>query len=356
MHTSIVAPDRHCGVARKSYAEAEQKNADMALAPAWEHLDFLRLTGRPFGNHLACADLETPRMRLGFESYEGDFRFRGALKQDALYLAFACGERLRVGGRPQPAPVLGVAGPGSEFDMVQHSNQTRYFLTLRQSAWAELLAGADADRIAGRWLRPGLHLPSGAEAETRRLHQLMVELTGLMTAADSALRHDPAALRLAADDLLIATRSALAAADHDAMLRSVGNAPRRRALALAAEELLRSQPDQVLSLAGVCATLHTSERTLQLAFQEHFGMGFLAYLRIVRLHQVRWSILQAGHRLTTTEIAMQHGFWHLGRFAQYYRQLFGCPPSETRRGAWGFHPDGLIGVASPAQPAAGFAA
>ena len=79
MHTSIIAPDRHCSVARKSYAEAEQKNADMALAPAWERLDFLRLTARPFGNHLACADLETPRMRLGFENYEGDFRFRGAL-------------------------------------------------------------------------------------------------------------------------------------------------------------------------------------------------------------------------------------------------------------------------------------
>jgi len=222
---------------------------------------------------------------------------------------------------------------------------------LRQSAWADLLVGADADRIAGRWLRPGLHQPSGAEAEARRLHHLMVELTSLMTAADSALLNDPAALRLAADDLLMATRSALAAADHDAMLRSVGNAPRRRVLALAAEELIRSQPNQVLSLASICATLHTSERTLQLAFQEHFGLGFQAYLRIVRLHQVRSSILQGGDRITTTEIAMLHGFWHLGRFAQYYRRLFGCPPSETRRRAWGFRPDGLIGIANPARPA-----
>jgi len=352
---SIVAPDRHCRVARKSYTETEQKNEDMALAPAWEHLDFLRLTARPFGNQLACADLETPRMRLGFESYEGDFRFRGALKQDALYLAFACGERLRVGGRPHPEPTLGIVGPGSEFDMVQHSRQTRYFLTLRQPAWAGLLAGADADQIAGRWLRPGLHQPGGAEAETRRLHRLMVELAGLLTAPDSALRSDPAALRLAADDLLMATCGTLVAADHDAMLRSAGNAPRRRALALAAEALIRSQPDEVLSLANVCVMLHTSERTLQLAFQEHFGMGFQAYLRIMRLHQVRWSILQAGDRLSTTEIAMQHGFWHLGRFAQYYRQLFGCPPSETRRRAWGFHPGELIAIASPARTTAGLA-
>jgi transcriptional regulator GlxA family with amidase domain len=37
---------------------------------------------------------------------------------------------------------------------------------------------------------------------------------------------------------------------------------------------------------------------------------------------------QPGKHLVKT-IALGHGFWHLGRFAQDYRALFGETPSET---------------------------
>ncbi|MFO1192681.1 MAG: helix-turn-helix domain-containing protein [Rhodoferax sp.] len=34
-----------------------------------------------------------------------------------------------------------------------------------------------------------------------------------------------------------------------------------------------------------------------------------------------------------TDIALQHGFIHMGRFAAYYKQRFGCSPSASLRGA-----------------------
>lgn len=338
MHTSIITPDSHTGTARKVFTDVDEKSEDKALSPAWEQLHFLQLTARPFENQIAVANIDTPGIRFGFESYEGDFRFRGTLKPDALYLAFADGDSLRMMGRAHQQPVLSILGPGSELDMVQHSRHTRFFLTLRRPAWAGLLAGVDADRIARRWLTPGFHQPRGSETDSRRLHQLLAELAGLV-ATDPALLSDPDVLRLVIDDLIMATRAGLGSAEHDATLRSGGTAPRRRALALTAEGLIQSQPDQVLSLASLCDTLHTSQRTLQLAFQEQFGIGFQAFLRIMRLHQVHSSILRSGDRLNTTEIATHHGFWHLGRFAKYYRQLFGCTPSETRRRAWGLRSD-----------------
>ncbi len=343
MHTSIVTPDSHAVTTRKVFTEVDEKNTDMAMAPGWEQLHFLQLTARQFENQMAVANIDTPGVRFGFESYEGDFRFRGALKPDALYLAFGGGDSLRMMGRAYQQPVLSVLGPGSEFDAVQHSCSTRFFLTLRRLAWAGLLAGVDAERIAQHWLTPGFHQPRGSKTDSRRLHQLLADLTGRI-ATDSALLLDLDVLRLVVDDLIIATRAVLGSAEHDPTLRSVGTAPRRRALALAAEELIRSQPDQVLSLVSICDTLCTSRRTLQLAFQEQFGIGFHAFLRIVRLHQVRSSILRSGDRLTTTEIATHHSFWHLGRFAQYYQQIFGCTPSETRRRAWGPRSDGQIQI------------
>jgi AraC-like DNA-binding protein len=341
MNTPVITPDSDAGFACKVFTEADEKNADMTMAPAWEQLHFLQLTAKPFENQIAVANIATPGIRFGFESYEGDFRFRGTLKSDALYLAFGGGASLKMMGRTYQQSVLSILGPGSELDAVQHSCHTRFFLTLRRPAWVSLLTGVDAERIARLWLTPGFHQPCGSEVDSRRLHQLLADLSGL-TATNPALLSDPDVLRLVTDDLIIAARAVLGSAEHDSTLRSVGTAPKRRALALAAERLIQSQPDQVLSLASLCDTLHTSQRTLQLAFQEQFGIGFQAFLRIVRLNQVHSSILRSGGQLTITEIATHHGFWHLGRFAQYYQRLFGCTPSETRRRAWGLHSDGQI--------------
>ena len=318
MNTPVVTPDSHPCTIRKVFTEVDERNANMAtLAPAWEQLQLLQLTARPFENQADIVNIDTPGMRFGFERYKGDIRLRGVMKPDALYLGFGSGATLRMMGRACQQPVLSVISPGSEFDAVQHSHSTHFFLMLRRPAWAGLLAGVDAERIAQRWLKPGFHQPRGSEMDSRRLHQLLADLYGRV-ATDPAPLSDPAVLRLVTDDLIMAARAALGAAEHDFALRSVGTAPRRRALALAAERLIQSQLDQVLSLASLCDTLHTSQRTLQLAFQEQFGIGFQAFLRIVRLHQVRSSILRSGDRLTTTEIATHHGFWHLGRFACYY--------------------------------------
>jgi len=32
-----------------------------------------------------------------------------------------------------------------------------------------------------------------------------------------------------------------------------------------------------------------------------------------------------------TDVALEHGFVHMGRFAGYYKQRFGCSPSATLR-------------------------
>lgn len=83
-------------------------------------------------------------------------------------------------------------------------------------------------------------------------------------------------------------------------------------------------PDRLAEIAGV------SVRSLFLGFQRYRGISPMKFLRELRLHRVRDELLLAPEGTTVTEVALRWGFYHLGRFAQEYRALFGQSPSQTR--------------------------
>ena len=77
---------------------------------------------------------------------------------------------------------------------------------------------------------------------------------------------------------------------------------------------------------------NVSERTLQYAFRERFGVTPQAYIKSRRLAKARLALKHAKPgRDTVGSIATNHGFWQLGRFAVDYRNSFGELPSETLR-------------------------
>jgi transcriptional regulator GlxA family with amidase domain len=58
----------------------------------------------------------------------------------------------------------------------------------------------------------------------------------------------------------------------------------------------------------------------------------MQYARGRRLDDVRQKLLTSDPATTqVTSVAMDYGFWELGRFAQAYRGRFGERPSETLR-------------------------
>jgi len=64
-----------------------------------------------------------------------------------------------------------------------------------------------------------------------------------------------------------------------------------------------------------------------------FGLGPFSFLRHKRLCAVH-SILHESIPGSTTvaAVAMQQGFYELGRFSQYYHAMFGERPSQTLGG------------------------
>lgn len=87
--------------------------------------------------------------------------------------------------------------------------------------------------------------------------------------------------------------------------------------------------DEPLTVRDICHAASVSERTLQYAFMEHFGVTPKAYLRASRLNGVRRDLKTAKPNARINDIAYRWGFWHLSQFAVDYRRQFGELPSRT---------------------------
>lgn len=117
------------------------------------------------------------------------------------------------------------------------------------------------------------------------------------------------------------------------MLEGRSKIPREQIIARCRNfiEKCKSQPVTVKDLAVVA---QVSERTLRNTFNEYFGISPARYLRLRQLHQVN-RVLRAteSEAVYISDVMANQGVWEFGRFAGYYRRLFGELPSETLRPA-----------------------
>jgi transcriptional regulator GlxA family with amidase domain len=96
------------------------------------------------------------------------------------------------------------------------------------------------------------------------------------------------------------------------------------------EDYISSAGERAIHISEICTALDVSRRTLHRAFSERLGVGPVEYLKRKRLSLIH-RVLARGDPLTTSvsDVAMENGFFELGRFAHYYRKLFDENPSET---------------------------
>ena len=88
-----------------------------------------------------------------------------------------------------------------------------------------------------------------------------------------------------------------------------------------------------LTLTDLCKHLNTSNSSLNYSFREIFGVSPMAYLKQLRLRSVHKALKAAASTTKVVDLAHQFGFWHMGRFSQDYKQMFGELPSETLKRA-----------------------
>ena len=108
--------------------------------------------------------------------------------------------------------------------------------------------------------------------------------------------------------------------------------PTRKEIVERAEQLLRERAADPLPISHLSLLVGVSERGLRNAFNAVRGMSPKRFVIHDRLNEVRRALSDPqASRATVTDIATEHGFFELGRFAGRYKAVFGETPSMTLR-------------------------
>jgi len=218
--------------------------------------------------------------------------------------------------------------PSAEHDGIYGRDFSVVCLGMREERFAETVRNEFpelSDRLGERW-----RVYEPAEDKRRELIA-QFEQAATILRTDERVRRSSAAMAVMQDELLAAFLEALAEGITPSHMLALSHAA---ALVRRAEELARESDGRPLSVGDLCVGCGLPRRTLNHAFQQVRGMGPATYLRRLRLNQVRRSLRQPranAEPKSVAEIALDHGFWHPGRFSGQYRELFGESPRESVR-------------------------
>lgn len=263
---------------------------------------------------------------LGVQSASvGAHLARGQLRSDRVSLVFPLGPTdVTINGWAGTEQGVVFFGPGAEI-------RTRIAQPLRWMGFA-----LDHARFQG-WL-DGAELPGrGDFTVAADLRTKMPMLGPLASELAAVAVRDPARLAGAAvsaavrDTLCGALSGALTPGDRDRRARR-----QRLRIVAGAEAFLEQRVGRPVYTLDLVEALGVPARSIHTAFVAVYGMSPHQFLQLRRLNLVH-RVLRTGAgdaRLVKTA-ALDHGFWHLGRFSEQYRRLFGETPSATlaRRGA-----------------------
>jgi AraC-like DNA-binding protein len=95
-------------------------------------------------------------------------------------------------------------------------------------------------------------------------------------------------------------------------------------------DFLRHMDRDSVTIKDLCEVAGVSERTLQYAFREKYGMSPKQYLKAFLLNKVHAALSTSNPaNAKVVDLASKWGFWHMGQFSSDYKRMFGQLPSQT---------------------------
>lgn len=299
------------------------------LADANSHwgMEVLQLSRAEGENWTIAAQLE--RLPFRSTSAAGRFRVRGGLPPGGIVLQFDVGSdgpRHFSGLAVDNDSYVVVGFPGAQFDYVSpdHHHGMNFSLPEEVAAMALVQRAPGAEALMRS---ASINIMSQCGPQVARIRGLGAEII--------RIGGTPFGLQLtehAHGDLVDALVGTLLMPWNRATAATF-RAPHYQRLPIVrrVEEFMRSNLGEPLMLHDICGIARASERAVEYAFRDVFGVGAKQYLKLLRLNQVRRDLKgPLADALTVKEIAQQRGFWHMGHFTAGYRELFGETPLQTR--------------------------
>jgi AraC-like DNA-binding protein len=297
--------------------------SDVGSVPRDEQHDFWQLRAGPFRMDTVGAAL--PTVAISSEWVKTLVRSHGLTPGGYLGVgvALSATRPTRWSGRTVAEGQAVVAGSACELDCIVDGGGFHMVAVGRTGARSLFLNEPDAPALVERWMssRGGI-----LRADPTAVRRLATFVGALLRSHGCAT---PELAAHAADGALSLLARLLRSATAEPPPRGPGRPSGRRRMALAAENVVLTETRRPHSVRSLCAAIGASERALEIAFHDHFGVSPARYLRVVRLHRVHSDLLASGPGATVTEAAYRHGFWHLPRFAAHYRTMFRELPSIT---------------------------
>ncbi|MBS1209317.1 MAG: Ethanolamine operon regulatory protein [Proteobacteria bacterium] len=267
-------------------------------------------------------ELWLPKTQIFVERANRQLRQTCAAWHESVWFGIPAAEdgMMWMGSKPLAADAVCVRDGGVEFDLMTAPNFDLYGIVVDRPAFAEYLEETtrlDLDRVLLQ--RDVISLVPA------RKHRLCATLSNILTDAELA-GDDPATLQARVFDVLVDVLQQ-GRASPPAARRCISS---RQQIVSRIREQVLARPDEAPSIPDLCRDLHVSRRTLQNSVEEVTGMSPLAFIRSIRLNEVRRALKQGDASMSISAVAYTWGFTHLSQFAKDYRQLFGELPSESR--------------------------
>ena len=262
--------------------------------------------------------LQSADCQVAENSFSSGVLIRGGTPAGAVVFAAAVAPEQRYQGRPV-----------TDRDLVFIQDQDEIEYKCRGPS--RILTAALGREALARALEARWGMPLQTLGQSKRLPllpgkpllDLQRDLAGLLSPGMSGVQAE----RLPPDNLLLDLFFTYAAPPDDTEWPCAYSY--RRRLAEQSEDYLRVHFREPISMTSLCQELNARERTIHQGFRERYDMSPGQYLKRLRMDAARKALLSAVPESRVTEIAMNAGFTHTGRFSVEYRNCFGEPPTAT---------------------------
>jgi AraC family ethanolamine operon transcriptional activator len=276
----------------------------------------------------SVTELWLPKSQVFVESANRQLRQTCAAWPESIWFGIPAAREgmMTLGGKPLTAGAVCIRDGGAEFDLMTAPDFNLFGIVVDRNAFGEYVATTtcqDLDRL----LQQGdvLTLPQPHK------NALCLTLGAILADAEMPGIPESRASSGALQERIFAALSGLLVAGKDGGNTTGRARHHRQQIVAKVRELLLQSPEYPPSVAELCTRLHLSRRALQNCFEEITGMGPLAYMRSLRLNEVRRQLKYSREAQPVSQVAYAWGFTHMSQFAKDYRQLFGELPSLSRR-------------------------